>query len=89
MVILVMISMGQFVKVIDMMYYPFPFSSFQSMAILVMISLGQFVKVIEMMYSMRQCDRAALFVESLKQFGLLDKSEETSILYTQKIFCYL
>ena len=33
-----------------------------------------------MLYSVRHFDRAALFVEACQEFGLLDSSEETSIL---------
>ena len=45
-----------------------------------MLSLGQFYKVIEMLYGMRQFNRAACFIESAMEFGVLEKTAETGSL---------
>ena len=57
------------------------------MAILVLLSLGRVVKVVELLYGMRHFDTASLFIEATKEFGLLDDSVETSILYLCVFIC--
>ncbi|WAR21719.1 WDR11-like protein [Mya arenaria] len=52
----------------------------KSTAVLVLLSLGYFYKVIEMLYGMRQFNRAACFIESAMEFGLLKKTEENGML---------
>ncbi|KAL5022239.1 hypothetical protein ScPMuIL_001394 [Solemya velum] len=52
----------------------------KSKAVLVMLSLGHFVKVVEMLYSMRQFSRAACFIQSCREFGVMDKNEENNSL---------
>ncbi|KAH9489673.1 WD repeat-containing protein 11, partial [Bulinus truncatus] len=53
----------------------------KSKSVLVLLSLGQFYKVLEVLYSMRNFDRAALFLESCEQFGLLKCVEQTKSLF--------
>jgi hypothetical protein len=59
-------------------FYLFIFS--QSYALLVLLSLGMFDRVLELLMSMRHFDTAALFVESMKEFGVLGSDEQSSIL---------
>ncbi|XP_064605109.1 WD repeat-containing protein 11-like [Liolophura sinensis] len=58
-----------------------PHANQKSKAVLVMLSLGQFLKVVEMLYGMRHFDRAVCFLEACMEFGLLEKTEETSPLF--------
>ncbi|CAG5129448.1 unnamed protein product [Candidula unifasciata] len=53
----------------------------KSKSVLVLLSLGQFQKVLEVLYSMRNFDRAALFLEACLEFGLLKHTENTGSLY--------
>ncbi|XP_005089399.1 WD repeat-containing protein 11 [Aplysia californica] len=53
----------------------------KSKSVLVLLSLGQFYKVLEVLYSMRNFDRAALFLEACLEFGLLRSTEQTSSLF--------
>lgn len=45
-------------------------------AMLVLLSLGQFTRVVELLYSQRYFDRAALFIEACREFGLLNVSDD-------------
>lgn len=42
-----------------------------------LLSLGQFYKVLEVLYSMRNFDRAVLFLEACLEFGVLKNTENT------------
>ncbi|GFR86903.1 WD repeat-containing protein 11 [Elysia marginata] len=57
----------------------------KSKSVLVLLSLGQFYKVLEMLYSMRNFDRAVLFLEACLEFGLLQEMENTRLLF-QAVF---
>ncbi|XP_059139612.1 WD repeat-containing protein 11-like [Physella acuta] len=52
----------------------------KSKSVLVLLSLGQFYKVLENLYSMRNFDRAVLFLEACQEFSLLRQSEQTQSL---------
>ncbi|KAK3729030.1 hypothetical protein RRG08_005403 [Elysia crispata] len=53
----------------------------KSKSVLVLLSLGQFYKVLEMLYSMRNFDRAVLFLEACLEFDLLQDTEHTRMLF--------
>ncbi|GFO31567.1 WD repeat-containing protein 11 [Plakobranchus ocellatus] len=53
----------------------------KSKSVLVLLSLGQFYKVLEMLYSMRNFDRAVLFLEACLEFDLLQETEHTKLLF--------
>lgn len=50
----------------------------KSKAILVLLSLGCFYKVGEMLHSMRQFDRAALFIEACLKYGVMEASDSSN-----------
>uniref|UniRef100_A0A7N8X655 WD repeat-containing protein 11 n=1 Tax=Mastacembelus armatus TaxID=205130 RepID=A0A7N8X655_9TELE len=52
----------------------------KSKAILVLLSLGCFHKVGEMLHSMRQFDRAALFIEACLKYGVMEANDSSNIL---------
>ncbi|KAG9344447.1 hypothetical protein JZ751_011117 [Albula glossodonta] len=52
----------------------------KSKGILVLLSLGCFLKVGEMLHSMRQFDRAALFIEACLKYGVMEANDSTNIL---------
>uniref|UniRef100_A0A3P8WQI6 WD repeat-containing protein 11 n=1 Tax=Cynoglossus semilaevis TaxID=244447 RepID=A0A3P8WQI6_CYNSE len=53
----------------------------KSKAILVLLSLGCFYRVGEMLHSMRQFDRAALFVEACLKYGVMEANDSSNILF--------
>ncbi|CAL1537683.1 unnamed protein product [Lymnaea stagnalis] len=53
----------------------------KSKSVLVLLSLGHFYKVLEVLYSMRNFDKAALFLEACIQFDLLKLVDQTQSLY--------
>ncbi|XP_026164783.1 WD repeat-containing protein 11 [Mastacembelus armatus] len=50
----------------------------KSKAILVLLSLGCFHKVGEMLHSMRQFDRAALFIEACLKYGVMEANDSSN-----------
>ncbi|XP_033835522.1 WD repeat-containing protein 11 [Periophthalmus magnuspinnatus] len=50
----------------------------KSKAILVLLSLGCFYRVGEMLHSMRQFDRAALFIEACLKYGVMEANETSN-----------
>ncbi|XP_008325785.1 WD repeat-containing protein 11 [Cynoglossus semilaevis] len=50
----------------------------KSKAILVLLSLGCFYRVGEMLHSMRQFDRAALFVEACLKYGVMEANDSSN-----------
>lgn len=50
----------------------------KSKSILVLLSLGCFYKVGEMLHSMRQFDRAALFIEACLKYGVMEANDSSN-----------
>uniref|UniRef100_A0A8C6WX86 WD repeat domain 11 n=1 Tax=Neogobius melanostomus TaxID=47308 RepID=A0A8C6WX86_9GOBI len=56
----------------------------KSKCILVLLSLGCFYKVGEMLHSMRQFDRAALFIEACLKYGVMEANDSSNILFQKR-----